>query len=96
MSEKYLAFNENVLLQTVVSVDHPHPQIMRFFHLVRGKCLDVTTVQAAPVHLTRLLGKLDYTAAVVNIIMWNYMQNIFYTLLACTATTFVVKKYSTH
>jgi hypothetical protein len=52
-------------------------------------------VQAAHVHLTRLLGKLDYNAAVVNIIMWNYMQNIFYTLLACTATMFVVKKYST-
>jgi hypothetical protein len=36
-------------------------------------------VQAAHVHLTRLLERLNYSAAVVNIIMWNYMQNIFYT-----------------
>jgi hypothetical protein len=52
-------------------------------------------VQAAHVRLTRILEKLDYTAAVVNIIMWNYMQNIFYTLLAHTATVFGVKEYST-
>jgi hypothetical protein len=52
-------------------------------------------VQAAHVHLTMLLEKLDYTAAVVNIIMLNYMQNIFYTLLACAATMFGVKEYST-
>jgi hypothetical protein len=52
-------------------------------------------VQAAHVLLTRILEKLDYTAAIVKIIMWNYMQNIFDTLLACIVTMFGVKKYST-
>jgi hypothetical protein len=52
-------------------------------------------MQAAHVRLTGILEKLDYTAAVVNIIIWNYMQNIFYTLLTCLATMFDVKKYST-
>jgi cyclin T len=41
-----LTFNENVLIQTLgfdMSVDHPHAHIVRCFHLVRGKCLYVTT-----------------------------------------------------
>jgi hypothetical protein len=35
-------------------------------------------MQVAHVHLTRLLEKLNYTAALENIIIWNYMQNILY------------------
>ncbi|PNF28516.1 hypothetical protein B7P43_G14782 [Cryptotermes secundus] len=40
-----LTLNESILLQTLgfeVSVDHPHTHVVRLFHLVRGKCLDVT------------------------------------------------------
>jgi len=41
-----LVFNENVLLQTLgfdVAIDHPHTHVVRCCHLVRGKCLAVTT-----------------------------------------------------
>jgi hypothetical protein len=37
---------------------------------------------------------MTYTAALENIIMWNYMQNSFYTLLAYTADMIGVKEYS--
>lgn len=36
-----LVFNENVLLQTLgfdVAIDHPHSDVVRCCHLVRGKC----------------------------------------------------------
>jgi hypothetical protein len=46
-------------------------------------------------HLTRLLEKLDYTATVVNISVWNYMQNIFLYLIDMYSHYFGVKKYST-
>jgi hypothetical protein len=41
-----LVFNENALLQTLgfdVAIDHPHTHVVRCCHLVRGKCLAVTT-----------------------------------------------------
>jgi cyclin T len=81
-----LVFNENVLLQTLgfdVAIDHPHTHVVRCCHLVRGKCLAVTTarrryMQAAEVYLTRALENLNYTVGVVNIIMWHYLQNMFF------------------
>lgn len=43
-----LVFNENVLLQTLgfdVAIDHPHTHVVRCCHLVRGKCLAITTAR---------------------------------------------------
>jgi hypothetical protein len=51
-------------------------------------------MQVAHVHLRRLFEKVNYPAAHENIIMWNYVQNIFYTLLAYTAALIGAKNYS--
>jgi hypothetical protein len=88
-----LVFNENALLQTLgfdVAIDHPHTHVVRCCHLVRGKCLAVTTakgryIQAGEVRLTRLLENLNYTADVVNIVLWNYAENVFlYFISTCS------------
>ena len=77
-----------------VSVDHPHADIVHYFHV--GMPLQRDEVSAGCTGASRkTTRRAGLFCAVVNIIVWNYMQSIFRNLLACIATMVVVKRDST-